>query len=57
MYLQRDACKYIIDWFWLPIFRTNLVRGLSNKEMKFQIKGVVPVQIAPLLFSQPRDQN
>jgi len=22
-----------IDWFWLPIFPTNLVRGLSNKEM------------------------
>jgi len=29
-------------------FRTNLVRGLSNKEMKFQNKGAVPVQIAPL---------
>ena len=38
-------------------FRTNLVRGLSNKEMKFQNKGAVPVQIAPLLFSQPRNQN
>jgi len=22
-----------IDWFWLSIFHTNLVRGLSNKEM------------------------
>jgi len=22
-----------IDWFWLPIFHTNLVRGFSNKEM------------------------
>jgi len=22
-----------IDWFWLPIFPTNLVRGLSNKEL------------------------
>ena len=46
-----------IDWFWLPIFRTNLVRGLSNKVMKFQKKGAVLVQIAPLLISQLRNQN
>jgi len=29
--------------------RTNLVRGLSKKEMEFRNKGAVPVQIAPLL--------
>jgi len=46
-----------IDWFWLLILTTNLVRGLSNKEIKFQNKGAVLVQIAPLLFSQPRNQN
>jgi len=39
-----------IDWFWLPIFRTNLVRGPWNTEMKFQNKGAVLVQIAPLLI-------
>jgi len=38
-------------------FRTQLVRGLSNKEMKFQNKGAVPVQIAPVLISQPHNQN
>ena len=38
-------------------FRTNLVRGLSNKEMEFQNKEAVPVQIAPLLISQPRNQH
>ena len=37
-----------IDWFWLPIFRTNFVRGLSNKEMTFENKGAVLVQIAPI---------
>jgi len=46
-----------IDWFWLPICRTNRVRGLSNKEMKFQNRGAVPVQIAPLWISQPRNQS
>jgi len=37
----------------------NLVRGLWNKEMKFQNhdKGAVLVQIADLLISQPRKQN
>jgi len=44
-------------WFWLPIFPTKLVRGLSNKQMKFHNKGAVSVQIAPLLISQPRNQN
>ena len=46
-----------IDSFWLPIFRTNLVRGFWNKEMKIQNKGAVLVQIAPLFISQPRNQN
>jgi len=36
---------------------TNLARGLSNKEMKFQNKGAVPVQIACLLFCQTCNQN
>jgi len=45
------------DRLWLPIFRIYLVRGLWNKEMKFQIKGAVLVQIAPLWMSQPRNQN
>ena len=40
---------------WLSDVPTSLVRGLSNKEMNFQNKGAVPVQIAPLLFSQPRN--
>ena len=51
-----------IDWFWLPIFRTNIVRGPWNTEIKFQNKGAV--QIAPwfiwivfLFSSQPRIQN
>jgi len=39
------------------MFPINLVRGLSNKEMKPQKKGAIPVQIAPLLLSQPRNQN
>jgi len=46
-----------IDWFWLSIFRANLARGLSNKAMKFQNKGAVPVQIDPLWISQPRNRN
>jgi len=52
------------DWFWLTIFRTNIVRGPWNKEMKFQNKGAVLVQIAPLFIqiaplfiSQPHGQN
>jgi len=56
--------SFLIEWFWLPIFRTNLVRGPSNKEMKFQNTGAVLVQIAPLFIeiaplfiSQPRNQN
>jgi len=53
---EKETYK-TIDWFWLPIFPTDLVRGLSNKEMKFQNKGAVPVQITPLLFIQPRNQN
>jgi hypothetical protein len=52
-----DDSIELIDWFWLPIFRTNLVRGLSSKEMKFQNKGAVPVQIAALSISQPHNQN
>ena len=28
-----DLRQRVIDWFWLSIFPTNLVRGLSNKEM------------------------
>ena len=46
-----------IDWFWLPIFRTNCVRGLSNKEMKSESKWAVLLQIAHVLISQPRNQN
>ena len=46
-----------IDGFWLAIFRTNLVRGLSNNVMKFRRKGAVLVQIAPLLISQPRNPS
>jgi len=42
---------------YLPIFRTNQVRGFWNKEMKIQNKGAVLVQIAPLFISQPRNQN
>jgi len=55
--LSRNSYDFFaIDTFGLPIFPTNLVRGLSNK-MTFQNKKAVPVQIAPLLFSQPRNQN
>ena len=46
------------------IFRTNLVRGPWNKEMKCQNKGAVLVQIAPLFIyvaplfiNQPHSQN
>ena len=46
-----------IDWFCLAIFPTNLVRGLSSKEMNFQNKGAVPVWIDPILFIQLRNQN
>ena len=46
-----------IDWFWLAIFRNNLVRGLSSKEMKFQNKKAIPVQIDPLWISQTLHQN
>ena len=60
----RGRYYYAIDWCWLPIFRTNLVRGPWNKEMKFQNKGAVLVQIAPLFIqvaplfiSQPHSQN
>jgi len=51
--LSRTVANESIDWLWLPIFPINLVRGLWNKEMEFQNKGEVPVQIAPLLISQP----
>ena len=43
-------CCFSIDWFWLPIFRTNLVCGPWNKELKSQNKGTVVVQIAPLFI-------
>jgi len=59
-YVRRDSFTCVtalMDWFWLPIFRTNLVCGLSKKEKKIQNKGAVPVQIAPLLISQPCNQN
>ena len=55
--LSDSIRKSLIDWFWLPIFRTNLVRGFWNKEMEIQNKGAVLVQIAPLFISQPRNQN
>jgi len=45
------------DRFGLPIFRTNLVRSLSNKEMKFRNTEAVTVQIAPSLISNPRNQK
>ena len=61
-YMRVYVCH--IDWFWLPIFRTNLVRGPWNKAMKFQNKGAVLVQIAPkfievapLCISQPHSQD
>jgi hypothetical protein len=54
-----ESCHMLIqiDWFWLLIFRNNLVRGLWNKKMKLQDKGAVLVQIAPLFISQPCNQN
>jgi len=42
---------------WYPSFCTGLVRGLSNKVIKCHNKEAVPVQIAPILISQPRHQN
>jgi len=39
--LHDSDAPFTIDWFWLPIFRTNLVRGFWNKEMKIQNKGAV----------------
>jgi len=38
----RDPQFEPTDWFWHANFTTNLVRGLSNKEMKFRNKGAVP---------------
>jgi len=54
---QLCAIRNLLDWFWLPIFLTNLVRGFWNKEMEIQNKGAILVQIAPLFISQPRNQN
>ena len=54
--INGDKCVRI-DWFWLPIFRTNLFRGPWSKEMKFQNKGAVLVQIALLIVSQPCSPN
>jgi len=56
-YTASDVCLLLLDWFWPLISRQNLVCGLSNKEMNFQNKGAVLVQIAPLLIRQPRNQN
>jgi len=53
----RVRMRVCIDWFRLPVFRIDLVRGPSNKQITFQNKGAVPVQIAPLWFSQPRNQD
>jgi len=39
----------------LPYFEIS--KPLSNKWMKFQNMGALPVQIAPLWISQPRKQN
>jgi len=57
-------CSHPIDWFGLPIFRTDLVRffrthlvGSRISRWNFKNKRAVPVQIAPLLISQPRNQN
>jgi len=55
LYLSMYQLYYRL--IWLPIFRANLVRGPWNKEIKFQNKGAVLVQIAPLFISQPRNQN
>jgi len=53
--LQCKRC--FIDWFFLAIVRSNLVRGLSNKQMKLQNKREFPLQLAPLWIGQPRKQN
>jgi len=53
----NDKDSDLLDWFWLPIFRSNLVRGPWNKEMKFQNKGADLVQIDPLFISQPCNQS
>jgi len=36
-----------IDWFGLPIFRTNLVRGLSNKKIIFKIREQFRYKLLP----------
>ena len=61
---KKEKGARLLDWFWLQIFHNNLVRGPWNKEMKFQNKGAVLVQIAPLFIqiasffiSQPHSQN
>jgi len=43
----------------LAIFRTKLVRGLSDKVkvLKFLNKGAVQLQVAPVFINQPRNQN
>jgi len=49
--------SYLIDWFWILIFPANLVRGFSNKAMKFQNNAAILVQITMWLICQPRNQN
>ena len=41
--------RFVHSWagFGLPICYTNLIRGLSNKEMNFKITEQVPVNMAP----------
>jgi len=48
--LSTQEAKFVNRLIVTDVFRINLVRGPWNKEMKFQNKGAVLVQIAPLFI-------
>ena len=52
-------CKWVnksirprLDWFWLPIFPTNLVRSLSNEEMSSWRRWAICTRTAPLFWNK-----
>jgi len=57
-YLYQRPCTdpwrcMCIDWFWLPIFRTNLFREIRNKDMKIQIREQFWDKLLPYLLVNP----
>jgi len=59
---RNENYSCIIDWFWLPIFRTNLVRGLSNKEMSSVRRSAIELQnkwakCSIMIYSTPQSKS